>query len=265
MIGPSVLGLVEPERDARGVRRARRRVPAVLGRPGDAAVGHARGRAARPRAVGVARRRGAVRRPATRGRRRSARAPRRSVFIGAALVATSVGITSAVLIELGALGTRAARDDPRRRGDRRHPRDGAARGRGRRRPRRAASTSPSILVVVALAVGVRRVRRARRHAGRRALARRLPRAAVLRVAAAARRDPVPRPRRVRRADRPRGDHRRVPRRAWSSPRPRTSTTIEEEVAPLYAFFPPFFFAFIGIAGRSRRVRRRRDARRCWPA
>ena len=32
-----------------------------------------------------------------------------SVFIGAALVATSVGITSAVLIELGALGTRAAR------------------------------------------------------------------------------------------------------------------------------------------------------------
>lgn len=32
-----------------------------------------------------------------------------SVFIGAALVATSVGITSAVLIQLGALGTRAAR------------------------------------------------------------------------------------------------------------------------------------------------------------
>ena len=32
-----------------------------------------------------------------------------SVFIGAALVATSVGITSAVLIELGALGRRAAR------------------------------------------------------------------------------------------------------------------------------------------------------------
>ncbi|HEX2126346.1 MAG TPA: cation:proton antiporter [Thermoleophilaceae bacterium] len=32
-----------------------------------------------------------------------------SVFIGAALVATSVGITSAVLIELGALATRAAR------------------------------------------------------------------------------------------------------------------------------------------------------------
>ena len=32
-----------------------------------------------------------------------------SVFIGAALVATSVGVTSAVLIELGALGTRAAR------------------------------------------------------------------------------------------------------------------------------------------------------------
>jgi Kef-type K+ transport system membrane component KefB len=32
-----------------------------------------------------------------------------SVFLGAALVATSVGITSAVLIELGALGTRAAR------------------------------------------------------------------------------------------------------------------------------------------------------------
>lgn len=32
-----------------------------------------------------------------------------SVFIGAALVATSVGITSAVLVELGALGTRAAR------------------------------------------------------------------------------------------------------------------------------------------------------------
>ncbi len=32
-----------------------------------------------------------------------------SVFIGAALVATSVGITSAVLIELGALGSRAAR------------------------------------------------------------------------------------------------------------------------------------------------------------
>lgn len=32
-----------------------------------------------------------------------------SVFVGAALVATSVGITSAVLIQLGALGTRAAR------------------------------------------------------------------------------------------------------------------------------------------------------------
>jgi Kef-type K+ transport system membrane component KefB len=32
-----------------------------------------------------------------------------SAFVGAALVATSVGITSAVLIELGALGTRAAR------------------------------------------------------------------------------------------------------------------------------------------------------------
>jgi Kef-type K+ transport system membrane component KefB len=35
--------------------------------------------------------------------------PETSVFIGAALVATSVGITSAVLIELGALATRAAR------------------------------------------------------------------------------------------------------------------------------------------------------------
>jgi Kef-type K+ transport system membrane component KefB len=33
----------------------------------------------------------------------------RSIFVGVALVATSVGITSAVLIELGALGTRASR------------------------------------------------------------------------------------------------------------------------------------------------------------
>jgi len=33
----------------------------------------------------------------------------RSIFVGVALVATSVGITSAVLIELGALGTRAGR------------------------------------------------------------------------------------------------------------------------------------------------------------
>ena len=38
--------------------------------------------------------------------------------------------------------------------------------------------------------------------------------------------------------------------------------IEDEIAPLYAFFPPFFFASIGLAARSRRpARARRPC--CW--
>ena len=167
-----------------------------------------------------------------------------SLFIGAALVATSVGITSAVLIELGVLDTARGRtilgaaivDDilalllvavavgRRRRGRRRHRLD---RGHGRRRAR------------------LRRLRRARRDAAARGAARAAARPAVLRVAAAARGDHLPRSRGVRGADRPRGDHRRVPRR---DDRRRDARPVADRggVAPLYAFFPPFFFAFIGL-------------------
>ena len=52
-----------------------------------------------------------------------------SLFLGAALVATSVGITSAVLLELGALEPPREPHDSRRGDRRRHPRAAARRGR----------------------------------------------------------------------------------------------------------------------------------------
>ena len=71
------------------------------------------------------------------------------------------------------------------------------------------------------------------------------RAALRRLAAAAGGDPLPRPRRLRRPDRPGGADRRLPGRD-DRRRDQGPSAIEQEVAPLYAFFPPFFFAFIGI-------------------
>ena len=47
------------------------------------------------------------------------------------------------------------------------------------------------------------------------------------------------------ADRAGGDHRRVPRRHGRR-RDQGSPDFEDEVAPLYAFFPPFFFVYVGL-------------------
>ena len=168
-----------------------------------------------------------------------------AIFLGVALTATSVGITSAVLIELGVLPA-SQPHDPRRGGDRRRARGAAARGRDRpgrrRRPRRRRPRARA---------GDRdrlpRLLRARRHARDAALAARAARAEVLRVpllpavlvclglaALAA----------------------KVGLAAVIGAflagmivaETRVQHPIEREVEPLYAFFPPFFFAFIGAAG-----------------
>ena len=134
-----------------------------------------------------------------------------SLFIGAALTATSVGITSAVLIDLGVLERRTSRTIL-----------GAA-----------IVDDIFALLLVAVAAGVaaeggvdigsiavtagdrrrvRRLHRPRRDAAARPAARAAARAALLGVPAAARRDHLPGPCRVRLADRPGRDHRRVPGR-----------------------------------------------------
>ena len=164
-----------------------------------------------------------------------------TVFIGVALVATSVGITSAVLLDLGALNTRAARtilgaaviDDV------------IAMLRWRWRSgwgRRTASTSATSSRCSRWP-SVHRVLRDRRHAADAGAP-----AALGRRGSPSRLDAggdhlsgsrVRLPRRVG------GDHRSLPRR-HDRGRDQASAPHREEVAPLYAFFPPFFFASIGI-------------------
>ena len=133
-----------------------------------------------------------------------------SLFLGAALVATSVGITSAVLIDLGVLERRASRtilgaaivDDILALLLVAVAAGVAAEG-GVDFGAIAATAGIALAFVVFVALGGTKLLQKRPRAA--------ARAALLRVAAAARRDRVPRPRRAGGPDRARGDHRRVPR------------------------------------------------------
>ena len=108
LIGPSVLGLVGGRRGAADARRDRRDPPPARGRPGD---GPRRAGPGRPGVAAGRHRRGG--RPDGAGPRRHARWSasdgNTALFVGAALTATSVGITARVFGDLRALATTEAR------------------------------------------------------------------------------------------------------------------------------------------------------------
>ena len=166
-----------------------------------------------------------------------------SLFIGAALTATSVGITSAVLIELGVLDRRTPYD-PRRGDRRRHPGAAARRGRGGRRGRRrldigsiAVTAAIALAFVGFIALGGTQLlarRPALLHAPRFSESPLLP-AVIICLGLAAFASQI-------------GLAAIIGAflAGMIVAETRDQHPIEEEVAPLYAFFPPFFFAFIGL-------------------
>ena len=142
VLGPSVLGLV-PLSDGIFLLVGDRRHPSALrGGAGDGPRGAPARR--RARRGGGPRRHGAARSAAATCSARALGHPTMTaIFVGAAMTATSIGITARVLSELEVLKTPGGPDHSGRRGRRRHPWPGGAGRRQRARARAARSQRPA--------------------------------------------------------------------------------------------------------------------------